>query len=687
MNSASVRSLNDLSKTLHGNVESIIKCFICLDTIKKPLMCPLCQKLMCEECITKYLNDKKKQCPHCHIPLKLNQLIQVSFMSDLVNYIDKIGMNNNKEKNEICKKHQIEFLYYCDTCKIPLCSDCFMLEEDHKSHTIKKISEVYNDHLKLIKLSKETLETESKNLENNLKIITDKIVEIGNNKYQKIKETEELCRNIEKKIQNNSQFIISKYLNLKKKTEEKISELDSYLKKINNTIINSSKNELVYNSNNLIQKINDIKSKVKIEQKELDILPNNIALEINNPLLPKYSCGSFEIKNFLDIKINKIIYSNSMRINGLSWKIKVYPKGNESSKGEYISVFLELESGVNESSKYYYVIELVNFQDKANFRQEYSSNFINGECWGYSKFYKINKIKEDGFINDSDGKINIKVYIRPESFEQLTRDLNNYISLLENKNNIKKGENSDKEIEGEEEEEDENNIDNRASSMDNSLKNLNFANEFLINAKEIAEFHTEKQIRLKSLLIKSNLKNKIGNNNLMNNSEENNVIINDINKKNGSQIKLKNNNKIVTSTKIVENKLNDYNFIYGDNEENEFNKKNDESAIPLEKENNSLLSDDSFRFFVDGLKKEEENKKKFKNIEENFDVFKNNFKSKKYDRYKNLFMNNDNNSSANLNNINYTNNNRVMKPNLNEKLPTHKYGKNYENIRQKYHFK
>ena len=150
---------------------------------------------------------------------------------------------------------------------------------------------------------------------------------------------------------------------------------------------------------------------------------------------------------------------------------------------------------------------------------------------------------------------------------------------------------------------------------------------------------------------------------------------------------LNHNNIIVTSTKIVENKLNDYNFIYGDNEENEFNKKNDESAIPLEKENNSLLSDDSFRFFVDGLKKEEENKKKFKNIEENFDVFKNNFKSKKYDRYKNLFMNNDNNSSANLNNINYTNNNRVMKPNLNEKLPTHKYGKNYENIRQKYHFK
>ena len=57
MNSSSVRSISDLSKTIHGNVESLIKCFICLETIKNPYMCPLCQKLMCETCIKKYLQE------------------------------------------------------------------------------------------------------------------------------------------------------------------------------------------------------------------------------------------------------------------------------------------------------------------------------------------------------------------------------------------------------------------------------------------------------------------------------------------------------------------------------------------------------------------------------------------------------------------------------------------------------
>jgi hypothetical protein len=101
-------------------------------------MCPKCQKLTCEECIEKWLLEKKNQCPHCRVTLNFNQLIHLSFMTDVANYIDKISASKKTEETEICSKHQIQNLYYCADCEMPLCSDCYMLEDKHKKHKIKK---------------------------------------------------------------------------------------------------------------------------------------------------------------------------------------------------------------------------------------------------------------------------------------------------------------------------------------------------------------------------------------------------------------------------------------------------------------------------------------------------------------------------------------------------------------------
>ena len=107
---------------------------------------------------------------------------------------------------------------------------------------------------------------------------------------------------------------------------------------------------------------------------------------------------------------------------------------------------------------------------------EYSSNFSNGECWGYSNFYKIKKLKEDGFINPN-GDIIIKVHIRPETFEQLSRDLKGYIQILE-KMVYKK----DESIIGEEDEDNDNEENDYSLSLnltgDMNLKLNKFTKEF-----------------------------------------------------------------------------------------------------------------------------------------------------------------------------------------------------------------
>ena len=480
MSSIYFQSNSESRTNLSNNIQAIIKCYICLGKIKNPCMCPKCQKLTCESCIEKWLLEKRSQCPHCRVTLNFNQLIHLSFMTDVANYIDKINSNKKAEETEICPKHEIQNLYYCSDCKIPLCSDCYMLEDTHKKHKIKKINDVYKFHLELIKTEKEGLDIEENTLRKYLKDINEKIIEIGNTKYKKIKEIEEFFKNIQNQIQIQSQELISNLLEQKQNIEEKLNHIQKYMKDFIYQIKNSSKNEIITKSGNLIKKLKDIKLKLLTENDNINKFPNNFSLDIQNPLVPKYESGIFEIKNFENINSDKVIYSPEMRIGGLLWKLKLYPKGNPTSKGEYISIFLELQNGLIEPSKYYYILEMVNFKNRRNYFMEYSSNFTDGECWGYSKFYKIDKLKEDGFLNEN-GNIVLKVYIRPESFKQLSRDLKGYIDILENKiNNSVIGEEDEENDEdgGEDDELEERNI-----TLNNCIYDLIFAKNFLINTK------------------------------------------------------------------------------------------------------------------------------------------------------------------------------------------------------------
>ena len=634
MSSIYLQSEVDTKANLSNNIQAIIKCYICLGKIKNPCMCPKCQKLTCEECIEKWLLEKKNQCPHCRVNLNFNQLIHLSFMTDVANYIDRISTNKKVEQSEICSKHEIQNLYYCDECKTPLCSDCYMLEDTHKKHKIKKINDVYKRHLELIKTEKEGLDIEENTLRKYLKDISEKIIEIGNTKYKKIKEIEDFFKNIRNQIQTQSQEVITNLLDKKQNIEEKLNEIQNYMKNFSYQIKNSSKNEIINQSNNLIKTLKEIKLKILTENSDIDKFPNNFTLDIKNPLVPKYESGIFEIHKFEDIKSDKVMYSQEMRIGGLIWKLKLYPKGNPTSKGEYISVFLELQSGVNEPSKYYYILELINFKKKRNYFMEYSSNFTNGECWGYSKFYKIDKLKEDGFINDN-GDMIIKVHIRPESFEQLSRDLKGYIKFLENKMNESIiGEEDEEEDEEGVEEEDE--LDDKNITRNISLKDLVFAKEFMIelnknNNKKQKNKKSEKNENKENILM--DRPNFSFDNFIFNKNNNINYIGINKNKISHKQEKLKDKKKIIENKKAIENiNIKENN----NNEKNKQkiysnNKKYNNSEIVLSTKENNNNPTGIRNNNINNIYKSEK-----KNISENIELINSNNK----------------NYSNNLNNIN-----------------------------------
>ena len=692
----------------NSSIENIIKCTICQKKIKDPTMCPYCQKLYCEKCIQKYLFDNKSQCPLCKNSLRSSQLIQVSFMAEVANFIDKINNNKKNEELENCPKHNIQYLYYCKNCNVPLCSDCYMFEDNHKEHEIKRINDVYKEHFDLIKKEKENLDNNCEILLNrNLRDISDKIIEIGNFKYKRSKELEETFNNLNNQLQNQSQDLINKLIKWKQDLEIKIEKIEIERNNISKEIKNSSKSNLIRKSENILNSIKTINDKLIKEKETKENFHLNLSNKIPNSIIPKYETAIFEIENFLENN-NEIIYSPELRINGLIWRIKLYPKGNASSKNEFLSIFLELLEGINEISKYYYILELINFKNKNNFYQEYSSNFSNGECWGYSKFFKLSKLKENGFIDDK-GKICIKIHIRPENYFQLSRDLKNYINKLEYK--IKYNVNDENNFSS-----DIDNEDTFNCSFEKKFKDLNMVKSFLINEEE-------KKININNKNFIESTKKKILDNILKSKTQK--FIISNENSfhlfQNNQNIESSNReNKIITRNNIYNNKisLTEQNLIYkkkynnltnklsdplsqrsnkineneiqeknrlkidlsfnSNEEENEIRKlenlKDPKYIIPKENENQSILSEDSIINLMNSIKTIDE-KKDVKNNRNNNNLDYYNLENKKevknnyFGKYYGLH------SLSNSNSTTFKNNNNYF------------YGNQFDNYKQKYNLK
>ena len=81
-----------------SNLEEIFKCFICFGRVKNAQMCPHCSKLCCNNCIKKWLTEQKSQCPHCRAPLRVSQLVNCRFVSEITTVILYYTLYINKER-------------------------------------------------------------------------------------------------------------------------------------------------------------------------------------------------------------------------------------------------------------------------------------------------------------------------------------------------------------------------------------------------------------------------------------------------------------------------------------------------------------------------------------------------------------------------------------------------------------
>ena len=179
-------------ENLTNNLEDEMKCCICLNRYKEPLLCPHCHHFFCKNCLKKWFGENKNSCVYCRTIIGMNSFLDISILKSIMPFIDLLKENNNnyfnniiinntdkeiilcsnkihekpddekeekeekEEKGEIniiksnniieekedienddkkyfIKSNKVEADYYCFNCKKPFCSDCICINDDYSN--------------------------------------------------------------------------------------------------------------------------------------------------------------------------------------------------------------------------------------------------------------------------------------------------------------------------------------------------------------------------------------------------------------------------------------------------------------------------------------------------------------------------------------------------------------------------
>ena len=312
-----------------NEITDLIKCYICLDKIKEPKMCHYCHRLVCGECIRKWLN-LKNTCGFCRNRVTRLDFIDVPFMANIKSLLEynknleekKANLEDTNKKLEeklnsnICKMHNEKILYYCINCNKKLCGKCTsFINKDakiHENHKVFEYSELeeskYIDIINILEKKEEKIKKIDHNLE--------KCEEIKNNDIKKLDKEKNILDIVYKEINNyyreknniiienskNLKIIQKKYNKKCKYINDNLQNIESLDKPINGFNIEEVKKDIEKYQTEIIKienKINqDLKKNILLElksfnflfEKEYDsIIKEKIIISINAPIKINFS--------------------------------------------------------------------------------------------------------------------------------------------------------------------------------------------------------------------------------------------------------------------------------------------------------------------------------------------------------------------------------------------------------------
>jgi len=250
------------------------------------------------------------------------------------------SLKKEVSKDEKCTAHDQPMIYYCTTCSVSICSDCAMFGTDHKDHKFEHLEKVYNKHKNTIKQESEYIKLKLQDYIKSMDGIRRTIEIIQKSKEEKEDELIRVMTLLKDRLELQLKEKLMILLSEKNVIGDEINYLENLQKGVDKEINECSKTSLIGKSKELIQAIDEVKTRPSISFNGVDVSP-----EFPSELVPEYVGGIFELPKFSQARQaspNQFL-SAPLLMNGLTWRLKVYPNGNGPFKGSFLAVFFCME--------------------------------------------------------------------------------------------------------------------------------------------------------------------------------------------------------------------------------------------------------------------------------------------------------------------------------------------------------
>lgn len=416
------------------SIAEVFRCFICMEKLRDARLCPHCSKLCCFSCIRRWLTEQRAQCPHCRAALQLRELVNCRWAEEVTQQLDTLQLcslsKHEENEKDRCENHREKLSVFCWTCKKCICHQCALWGGMHGGHTFKPLAEIYEQHVTKVNEEVAKLRRRLMELISLVQEVERNVEAVRNAKDERVREirnaVEMMIARLDTQLKNKLITLMGQKTSLTQETEL----LESLLQEVEHQLRSCSKSELISKSSEILMMFQQVHRKPTASFVTTPVPP-----DFTSELVPSYDSATFVLENFSTLRQRADpVYSPPLQVSGLCWRLKVYPDGNGVVRGYYLSVFLELSAGLPETSKYEYRVEMVHQScndPTKNIIREFASDFEVGECWGYNRFFRLDLLANEGYLNRQNDTVILRFQVRSPTFFQKCRDQHWYITQLE----------------------------------------------------------------------------------------------------------------------------------------------------------------------------------------------------------------------------------------------------------------
>ncbi|XP_011702182.1 PREDICTED: uncharacterized protein LOC105458510 [Wasmannia auropunctata] len=413
----------------------VFRCFICMEKLRDAHLCPHCSKLCCYTCIRRWLTEQRSQCPHCRASLHLHELVNCRWVEEVTQQLDTLqavcisNFRHDDSSRDRCATHQEKLSVYCWTCRKCICHQCALWGGTHSGHTFKPLEDVYDQHVSQIKAEVGQLNRRLMELISLVQEVERNVESVRAAKDERVREIRNAIELMIARLDSQLKAKLLTLMGQKNSLTLETEQLEALLQEVEYQLHTCTRSELIVKSAELSRKIHQVRKKPMTS-----FVTAPVPADFHSEIVPGYDSATFAMQNFTQLQLKADpVYSAPLHVNGLCWRLKVYPDGNGVVRGNYLSVFLELSAGLPETSKYEYRVEMIHQGSRdtsKNIVREFASDFEIGECWGYNRFFRLDLLATEGYLNTELDTLILRFQVRPPTFYQRCRDQQWYISQL-----------------------------------------------------------------------------------------------------------------------------------------------------------------------------------------------------------------------------------------------------------------